>query len=63
MMLIIRRECDEQMAEKKGIREHCHQKCRFCPCCIEIDEEGQRRHWSPSKDDEPFLYIPKKGEL
>nr|DAJ68264.1 MAG TPA: TniQ [Caudoviricetes sp.] len=51
------------MAEKKGIREHCHQKCRFCPCCIEIDEEGQRRHWSPSKDDEPFLYIPKKGEL
>lgn len=62
-MMIVRRECDKQMAEKLGIRAKCRQNCKFCTCCIEVDGEGQRRHWSPSREEELFSNIPKKGEL
>jgi len=42
--VIIRRECDVQMAQKKEIAECCSKDCRNCYCCIETDKTGNREH-------------------
>ncbi len=44
--------CDELMARSKGyIRDSddpnlipCNKNCESCICCIEIDEDGNRKH-------------------
>lgn len=41
--VLIRRECDESMARKKGYLP-CEQKCEKCLACIEIFEGGKREH-------------------
>ena len=42
---VVRRECDEAMASKKGYLP-CDHKCKLCLACIEILESGDRQHVS-----------------
>lgn len=44
MKSLIRRECDEAMAIKRGLYNNCDKDCELCFCCIEIDPEGQKSH-------------------
>ena len=41
--MIVKRECDVQMAEKKNLLP-CKKGCSRCIACIEVDEYGQRAH-------------------
>ena len=40
---IIRRECDEPMARRKGYLP-CEHDCRNCLACIEVNRDGERSH-------------------
>lgn len=40
---IIKRECDEPMAKKKGYLP-CEGRCKECHACIETLGTGERRH-------------------
>ena len=40
---IIRRECDESMARKKGFLP-CKNDCKNCLACIETNKDGERSH-------------------
>lgn len=40
---VVRRECDEAMAIKKGFLP-CDRKCKTCLACIEILDSGDRQH-------------------
>ena len=41
--LILKRECDRSMAEKKGLLP-CKGKCENCIACIETNCNGERSH-------------------
>lgn len=40
---IIRRECDEPMARRKGYLP-CEHDCKNCLACIETNKDGERSH-------------------
>ena len=42
---VIKRTCDEPMARSKKLLP-CEQNCKQCHACIEVLENGERRHWT-----------------
>lgn len=43
--LVVNRECDKAMAEKKGFLP-CNKDCKRCLACIEVNSNGEREHVS-----------------
>lgn len=41
---VVKRTCDEPMAKSKGLLP-CDKNCKQCHACIEVLENGERRHW------------------
>ena len=46
---IVRRECDESMARKKGLLP-CEKKCKTCMAAIEVHADGERNHYYPKTE-------------
>lgn len=44
-ILVVRRECDKAMAEKKGFFP-CNEDCKRCHACIEVKSNGNKEHVS-----------------
>lgn len=42
--MIIRYRCDHEMATKKGIRQICDKRCRYCLCAIRMNDHGVEAH-------------------
>jgi hypothetical protein len=50
--VVIRRYCDEPMARAKGLLKDCMRLCESCHAAIEVDQNGNRRHYDRMRKEE-----------
>lgn len=48
LIRVVKRDCDEAMARKKGYLP-CQHQCHTCHACIETTSSEERRHFSPMR--------------